>query len=195
MRHCLLAGVLLSRLLHTTYTSTLGSPTLPHLQLLSTPPPQPTPLPPHIAATLPSEYAEGCKLSTQQPHRDAAEPACQHFGSCGGCSLQALTYPAQLAHKSDHVSQLLARVGRLDAAAVAAAQQPAIAAAAVYGYRNKVQLAFSSLVWEAGQGQEQLQQQQEAPGGVRQGFGLGYFLPGSSSVVLPIQECSLAVSG
>lgn len=148
-------------------------------------------------------------MSTQQPHRDAALPTCQHFGVCGGCSLQALSYPAQLAHKTDHVRQLLSRVGRIDPADVAATQRPPVAAAAVYGYRNKVQLAFSSLVFEAGGGSAQeeqsLQQQRQqhnqvypGPAGqgcVRQGFGLGYFLPSSNSVVVPIQECSIAVSG
>ncbi len=35
-----------------------------------------------------SGYAEAAKLQTLEPHADAAEPACQHFGTCGGCTLQ-----------------------------------------------------------------------------------------------------------
>jgi hypothetical protein len=98
-------------------------------------------------------------------------------------------------------AQVMRRVGKVPEAEVAAAQQPPVAAAAVYGYRNKVQLAFSALVWQ--QQQQQSNGQQSAGGGgaagvqggaVQQGFGLGYFLPGSNSVVLPIRECSLAVS-
>jgi 23S rRNA (uracil1939-C5)-methyltransferase len=150
-----------------------------------------------------TDYAEGRKLSTQHPHRDAVQPACQHFGTCGGCNLQSLSYLAQLDHKAAYVGQRFSRVGKLNPVDVAAAQQPAVAAEAVYGCRNKVQMAFSSLVWQAdadqvqpGQQQQleppQAQQQQE--GTVRQGFGLGYFLPGSNSVVVPIQECSLLVS-
>lgn len=147
--------------------------------------------------TISTDYAEGRKLSTQQPHRDAVQPACQHFGTCGGCNLQSLSYPAQLDHKAAYVGQMLSRVGRLDPADVAAAQQPAVAAEAVYGYRNKVQMAFSSLIWQAGTSQAQSgyqQHQQQQQGAVRQGFGLGYFLPGSNSVVVPIQDCSLLVS-
>ena len=70
-------------------------------------------------------------------------------------------------------------------------------------------MAFSSFVFETGasavqpqQPQQQQQQQQQlgysSPAGqgcVQQGFGLGYFLPGSNSVVVPIQECSIVVSG
>lgn len=112
------------------------------------------------------------------------------------------------------MGQIFTRVGQLDAAVVRAAQQPPVAADAVYGYRNKVQLAFSSWVWQPEPLQQQqqsglplplrpqqLQQQQQqvpVPGGlqgsVQQGFGLGYLLPGSHSVVVPMAECLLAVS-
>jgi hypothetical protein len=175
----------------------------------------------------PPDYAEATKLSTITPHSNAATPACQHYGTCGGCSLQALEYSAQVAHKVEHVGQIFTRVGQLDAAVVRAAQQPPLAADVVYGYRNKVQLAFSSWVWQpepllALQQQQsgpplppqqqqqqsglpplppqQLQQQQQVPvpgglqGSVQQGFGLGYLLPGSNNVVVPIAECLLAVS-
>jgi tRNA/tmRNA/rRNA uracil-C5-methylase (TrmA/RlmC/RlmD family) len=100
-----------------------------------------------------------------------------------------LTYPAQLAHKASYVGQIISRVGQLPQADVAAAQQLPVSAEAVYEYRNKIQMAFSSLIW-----QQQQQGWSEGQGAVQQGFGLGYFQPGSNSVVLPIQECSLAVS-
>lgn len=161
-----------------------------------------------LPCSLSTGYAEGRKLSTQQTHHDAVQPACQHFGTCGGCNLQSLSYDAQLAHKAGYVGQMFSRVGKLNPADVAAAQQPPVAAEAVYEYRNKVQMAFSSLVWspkqtngsEAQSGSQQQQKQQpEQPqeqqdGVVRQGFGLGYFLPGSNSVVVPMQDCSLLVS-
>lgn len=149
----------------------------------------------------PPGYAEANKTSTLKPHRHAAVPACQHFGTCGGCSLQALTYEAQLVHKVDYVAQILTRVAKLDGSAVQATRLPPVAADAEYGYRNKAQLAFSSLVWQAGVSSQE-QEQQEEQGGegagqqgqVVQGWGLGYYLPGSNSVVVPVQECSLAVS-
>jgi hypothetical protein len=93
---------------------------------------------------------------------------------------------------------MFSRVGKLNPADVAAVQQPAVAAEAVYGYRNKVQMAFSSFIWHSGASQaqpgHQQQHQQQQQGAVREGVGLGYFLPGSNSVVVPIQECSLLVS-
>jgi tRNA/tmRNA/rRNA uracil-C5-methylase (TrmA/RlmC/RlmD family) len=144
-------------------------------------------------------YAEGFKVASLAPHRDAATPACQHFGAgCGGCSLQALSYAAQLAHKEEHVAQVLMRVGKFDAQTVQHARQHAVPApaSAQYGYRNKIQLAFSSRVWQQQQQQQDggQQQQQQQQGAAVSGWGLGYLVPGSSDVVLPIQQCSLVVS-
>eukprot|EP00775_Hariotina_reticulata_P011469 gene11469-11614_t len=129
-------------------------------------------------------FCEGVKLSTLRPHDDAATPACKHFGTCGGCTLQSLQYPAQLAHKAAAVAQQLVRVGKLQPDLVAGARQPPLPASTAnqYGYRNKVQLAFSSRIW--------LSEENRVLDGA---WGLGFYMPGSSSVVLPIKECSLMV--
>jgi 23S rRNA (uracil1939-C5)-methyltransferase len=39
------------------------------------------------------------------------EPPCPHFGSCGGCDLQHLTYEAQLASKQEILRDALRRIG------------------------------------------------------------------------------------
>lgn len=74
-----------------------------------------------------------------EPSPDRVEPACPAFGECGGCTLQHLSYPAQLAHKRARVEAALGT----EVAAVAAAT-------AELGYRNKgkyvVGLADGALV-------------------------------------------------
>jgi 23S rRNA (uracil1939-C5)-methyltransferase len=44
---------------------------------------------------------------------DRVAPACAHFGICGGCSLQHLSAPAQLAAKERHLLDNLERIGRV----------------------------------------------------------------------------------
>jgi hypothetical protein len=208
-------------------------------------------------------YAEGVKIRSLSPHLNPALPPCQHYGTCGGCSLQAMQYSAQLHHKALHIEQLLQRVGKFSAEVVQAARREPVAAegGGQYGYRNKVQLAFSSRVWvedddvpctsaakndqkgHGGQAAGLLLAESEGatqaapaattegtaageaaaaaaaaaagedtaaggahldaaaaaagvarPGRVVGGWGLGFYLPGSNSVVMPVKECSLVVS-
>jgi len=44
---------------------------------------------------------------------DRVVPACEHFGVCGGCSLQHLSAPAQLAAKERQLLDNLERIGRV----------------------------------------------------------------------------------
>ncbi len=56
-------------------------------------------------------YAVGEMLErlSDSPHR--ASPFCRVFGACGGCQLQHLAYPAQLAWKREVVYNALTRIG------------------------------------------------------------------------------------
>jgi hypothetical protein len=58
-------------------------------------------------------YAEARKLRTLSPHRGAVQPRCQHFGPCGGCTLQSLAYERQLAEKQNQVWEERAGVAGL----------------------------------------------------------------------------------
>ncbi|MBV9233697.1 MAG: 23S rRNA (uracil(1939)-C(5))-methyltransferase RlmD [Candidatus Eremiobacteraeota bacterium] len=74
------------------------------------------------------------RLIAESPDRAVA--FCPVFGSCGGCQLQHLNYPAQLAWKRNVVRQALARIGSADDVEVA----PAIGMAEPRAYRNKMAL-------------------------------------------------------
>ncbi len=45
---------------------------------------------------------------------DRVEPPCPHFGVCGGCNYQHISYEAQLAYKEQILRETLRRIGRLD---------------------------------------------------------------------------------
>jgi 23S rRNA (uracil1939-C5)-methyltransferase len=68
------------------------------------------------------------------------EPACEHFGDCGGCQLQHITYEAQLEAKAAFVREALARVGRIEWP-----QEIKVLHAAEFGYRARAQVKLSTI--------------------------------------------------
>jgi 23S rRNA (uracil1939-C5)-methyltransferase len=71
------------------------------------------------------------------PHRVAAP--CPYFGRCGGCRLQHLDYPAQLAFKEKQVRDCLQRLGP----ATDFELRPIAPAPEAYGYRNKMEFTVA----------------------------------------------------
>lgn len=62
-------------------------------------------------------YARALEMEVVTPSPDRVDPPCQHYtrDSCGGCQLQHLAYPAQLAAKQRIVRDALQRIGRREA--------------------------------------------------------------------------------
>src|SRR5215831_19336124 len=58
-------------------------------------------------------FARAVIESVLEQSASRREPHCQYFGSCGGCQLQHLTYPAQLEAKVGFVRDALERIGGL----------------------------------------------------------------------------------
>lgn len=48
-----------------------------------------------------------------RPSQDRVRPLCPHFGICGGCQLQHVSYQAQISSKQQAVEQNLKRIGRI----------------------------------------------------------------------------------
>ena len=71
------------------------------------------------------------------------EPFCEHFGSCGGCKWQNMSYESQLHYKHKQVKDALTRIAKVDAAQVL----PIKASGQVTAYRNKLEYSFSSHRW------------------------------------------------
>jgi 23S rRNA (uracil1939-C5)-methyltransferase len=65
-----------------------------------------------------------------------ATPPCPHFGPCGGCQLQHLTYSAQLALKADRLRTLLAATG-INLPELQLHPSPPLA------YRNRIRLTLA----------------------------------------------------
>lgn len=74
-------------------------------------------------------------LEVLVPSADRVEPPCSHFGACGGCQLQHMTYPAQLELKRARVARTLRHALKrdIDVPPLLAPQDP-------WGQRTKVVL-------------------------------------------------------
>jgi 23S rRNA (uracil1939-C5)-methyltransferase len=86
-----------------------------------------------------ARYARGVIEAVESPSPDRVAAPCPYFGRCGGCRLQHLAYPAQLAFKEKQVRDCLERLGGLGEFEV----RPIIPAPEPYGYRNKMEFTVS----------------------------------------------------
>ncbi|MGD0797896.1 MAG: 23S rRNA (uracil(1939)-C(5))-methyltransferase RlmD [Acidobacteriaceae bacterium] len=107
---------------------------------------------------------------------DRATPPCPHFGPCGGCQLQHLTYAAQLKLKANELHTLLSPV-ELDLPEIQLHPSPPLA------YRNRIRLTLAQVDGELRAGYISLQ-----TGIARQDDG-----PASPyASFLPITQCPIA---
>lgn len=83
------------------------------------------------------DFVEAVAARVVEPSPDRVEAPCPLFGECGGCQLQHIAYPAQLAAKEAVVREQLRRIGRLDESAV----RPIVGAKDPWGYRNHVRFS------------------------------------------------------
>lgn len=80
-------------------------------------------------------YSVGHITKLIKPSHKRVEPFCPVFDQCGGCSIQHMSYEAQLEFKTDTVRQSLKRIGGLENVSV----HDTIGMDGPFHYRNKVQ--------------------------------------------------------
>ncbi len=80
-------------------------------------------------------YGEVVAIEEASLLREA--PRCAHFGACGGCDLQAMSYAAQLKLKENHLAQSLARIGGQDVSVIKVS--PIVPSVEAYCYRGKIE--------------------------------------------------------
>ena len=90
-----------------------------------------------------NEYREGVPVKFHKYSEERVEPFCKHFGTCGGCKWQHITYEAQAKYKHDVVENNLRRIGKIEVADF----RPLMKAKDTVYYRNKLEFAFSNKRW------------------------------------------------
>src|ERR1035438_3873977 len=63
-------------------------------------------------------FMEGRLVNITTPSGDRVEPFCEHFGVCGGCKWQNMSYQAQLSFKQLQVEDALKRLGKIKLPAI-----------------------------------------------------------------------------
>lgn len=127
-----------------------------------------------------SSYLEGKAVEILQKSPYRTDPKCVHFGVCGGCKWQNLSYEAQLKFKQDEVENNLKRIGKFENLSIT----PILGSKEQYYYRNKLEFTFSNSRWLT---LEEIRNTDETYGR----NALGFHIPGQWSKVLDIKECHL----
>jgi len=82
-------------------------------------------------------------VTIKLPSKIRIEPVCEHFGSCGGCKWQNMSYSNQIEFKQNQAKEQLERIGKLTI------NEPIKikSASKIYNYRNKLEYSFSNKRW------------------------------------------------
>lgn len=82
-------------------------------------------------------FSEADLIRIIEPSAERVEPFCPHYGICGGCNMQHMTYEAQLEAKKSFASEHLSRNAGLEL------EKISVTPSKEKGYRNRVQVHYS----------------------------------------------------
>lgn len=125
------------------------------------------------------KFLEAVVTGFESKSDERTEPFCEHFGLCGGCKWQHMSYEAQLKYKQDHVEENLRKLSGLDLPEI----MPILGSDNTSFYRNKLEFTFSNFRWltkeEIDSGEEHIRS------------GLGFHIPKQFNKIVNINKCHL----
>jgi 23S rRNA (uracil1939-C5)-methyltransferase len=126
-------------------------------------------------------HLEGEIIRFHNKSDSRTEPFCEHFGICGGCKWQHLSYDEQLSYKQKQVTDNLERIGKVN---YSFDLIPILGSEQTQFYRNKLEYTFASRRWLT---PDEIQSGEE----ITNPEALGYHIPGFYDKVLDIEKCWL----
>lgn len=125
-------------------------------------------------------YMEGRAVAIHQFSDKRTEPFCEHFGICGGCKWQHLSYELQLEFKQQQVIDQFNRIGKFGFPN----PEPILPSVNTRFYRNKLEYTFTNRRW--------LTEEEISAGDQIADFNAaGFHIPGRFDKVLDIKKCYL----
>ncbi|PZD77035.1 23S rRNA (uracil(1939)-C(5))-methyltransferase RlmD [Mesonia sp. K7] len=125
-------------------------------------------------------YYQGKAIHFHQLSSKRVDPVCEHFGVCGGCKWQNMSYEAQLFFKEKEVTNNLVRLGKLDIENTL----PILGSKDQYFYRNKMEFTFSNNRWLT---LDEIQSDKD----FENKNALGFHIPGMWDKILDLHKCHL----
>ena len=127
-----------------------------------------------------NHYAEAVAVKFHEKSPLRTEPFCSHFGVCGGCKWQCLSYEEQLKYKQKQVFDNLTRIGKVELPEF----RPILGSEKTRFYRNKLEFTFSNKRWLT---EEEVKQDVKYD----QMNAVGFHIPRAFDKVLAIDKCWL----
>ena len=123
-------------------------------------------------------FAEGHIVQLHEKSPMRVEPKCRHFGVCGGCRWQHISYAGQLEFKRQQVVDALTRIGKVEFPQV----NKTLGSEKVFEYRNKMEYTFSHKKWRTWEEVKSGREFEDSSNA------LGFHIPGAFDKVLHIDE-------
>lgn len=134
-----------------------------------------------------SKYREGNAINIKERSTKRIDAICSHFGTCGGCKWQNMSYEWQLFYKQKQVIDALTRLAKIELPEIL----KIIPSQKIYNYRNKLEFTFSNKKWLT---KEQIDDKALTFGenlGEASRSALGFHIPGMFDKILDIDTCHL----
>ncbi|WP_177764150.1 23S rRNA (uracil(1939)-C(5))-methyltransferase RlmD [Flavobacterium sp. I3-2] len=125
-------------------------------------------------------YFEGKATVIHKFSEHRVDPICEHFGACGGCKWQNMSYDRQLFYKHQEVYNNLKRIGKIELPEF----EPILGSKEQFFYRNKMEFSFSNARWLT---EDEVKSDAEL---VRENA-LGFHIPKMWDKILDIKKCHL----
>ena len=127
-----------------------------------------------------SSFRRGIVSKFNSYSNERTEASCEHFGVCGGCKWQNLTYESQLKYKEQSVKDAFKRLAGIEADEF----KSIMGCEKTLQYRNKMEYSFSYRRWVT---KEEIETGEE----IEFGKAVGFHRAGSFDKVVQIDNCLL----